>query len=437
MRTKMTGHAGPAQRSWARCSSIAMAVSAALGLGLGAGLVDREFPVASAQTPAAATPERIDYLTLAQGAVPIRVGGAGAQLGASFEKALRAVDGDIAGFVLTAKPGPESLDTEFVYQLPSPTTFDRFAVPNVLETPSPSATFTREVEIQGSATSPTDGYATLATGTLTTHPERGRLTELTVQARTPVRWVRVHLRGGIQVMRPDMFFEFSEIVGNGTQETPSRSDRFSGAWRGRGVAISLAQDGAVVTGCYDDDGRLTGTVTGNILRALGTAQRTKVPSQFIVTVREDGSLFGVRSSNKAPFALYEGTAAAAAAGRTCPPPQAPPLGCGAVIHGIAFDFNSATMRPDSEPILATLYDALRQDPSDAITVEGHTSSEGSEQYNQTLSERRARAVRDDLVRRGLAPARVTSVGFGETRPVATNNDESGRSLNRRVEIQCR
>lgn len=436
MRVQMATRVTLVQRlRWRRfaVAAVAAGVSLAHDTGLPAGAIS----VASAQTANPTTPERIDYLTLAQGAIPIRVGGAGAQLGASFEKALRAVDGDVSGFVLTVKPGADSVDTEFVYQLPSATTFDRFAVPNVLETPSPSATFTREVEIQGSPTGPADGFVTLATGTLTTHSERGRLTELAVRARTPVRWVRLRLGGGIQVLRPETFFEFSEIIGNGTQETPGRSDRFSGAWSGRGVALTLAQDGPVVTGCYDEDGRLTGTVTGNILRALGTAQRTGVPSQFILGVRDDGSLFGVRSSNKAPFALYEGAQAAAGAGRTCPPPPAPPIGCGAVIHGIAFDFDSATIRGDSDAILARLYEALRQDPREAITVEGHTSSEGSDSYNQTLSERRAKAVRDDLVRRGLAAARVSSAGLGETRPLASNNDESGRSLNRRVEIHCR
>jgi len=393
-------------------------------------------PTLFAQGAGTQPPEPIDYLTLAQGAIPIRVAGAGAQLGASFEKAIRAVDGDPSGFVLTTKPGGASVDTEFVYELPAPTTFDRFAIPNVLETPSPSATFTREIVIEGSATGPTEEFVPLASTTLTTHGGRGQVTEVLPRARTAVRWIRLRLTGGIQVIRPDTFFEFSEIIGNGTQEVPQRSDRFSGAWRGRGVSLALAQDGPVVTGCYDEDGRLSGTVTGSVLRALGTAQRTRVPSQFILSVREDGSLLGVRSSNNAPFTIYEG-AAAAAATRACPPPAAPPLGCGAIIHGITFDFDSATIRPESEPVLAKLHEGLRSDPRESITVEGHTSSEGAEAYNQALSERRAQAVRTDLVRRGIAAGRVSAVGIGEVRPVATNNDENGRSMNRRVEIHCR
>ena len=379
---------------------------------------------------------RIDYLTLAHGAIPVRVGGADALLGASFDKALRAVDGDPAGFVLTLKPGAADTETEFVYELPALTTFDRFAVPNVLETPSPSATFSREVEIQGSAMGPTQDFVVLASATLVMHRARGQVTEITPQVQTPVRWVKVRLRGGIQVMRPAMFFEFSEIIGNGTQADPVRSDRFTGLWKGRGVAIRLKQDSAVVTGCYDRDGELTGTVTGTLLRAIGTERSTKVQSTFILNVRDDGTLFGVRSSNRAPFALYAGDPAPVGSAPQCPSPPPTTLGCGAVIHGITFDFNSAAIRPDSEPVLFKLFEGLKGDTAAAIVIEGHTSSEGTDQYNLALSERRAQAVRDELVKHGIAASRLTAVGIGEKRPIASNDDENGRSLNRRVEIHC-
>ncbi len=100
--------------------------------------------------PAGDVPQRIDYLTFAQGAVPISIGGAGAKLGADFEAAVRMTDGDPTAFTV-ADRAPAETDTEFVYQLPALTTFDRFAVPNIVETPSPTATFTRLVEVHGSA----------------------------------------------------------------------------------------------------------------------------------------------------------------------------------------------------------------------------------------------------------------------------------------------
>ncbi|MEX2319570.1 MAG: hypothetical protein WD626_06925 [Bauldia sp.] len=96
--------------------------------------------------------ERTDYLTFAQGAVPLSVGGEGASMGATFEHAVESIDGNPGGFVVVTKgKGTDATATEFVYELPALTTFDRFAVPEVHETPSPSQTFTRVVEIYGSA----------------------------------------------------------------------------------------------------------------------------------------------------------------------------------------------------------------------------------------------------------------------------------------------
>lgn len=76
----------------------------------------------------------------------------------------------------------------------------------------------------------------------------------------------------------------------------------------------------------------------------------------------------------------------------------------------------------------------REDPTSKIIVEGHTDSQGGEAFNQDLSEKRAQAVRDHLVTRGIAADRVTAQGFGETRNVAENTSPEGRANNRRVEI---
>jgi OOP family OmpA-OmpF porin len=107
------------------------------------------------------------------------------------------------------------------------------------------------------------------------------------------------------------------------------------------------------------------------------------------------------------------------------------------VHGIRFDFDSAELRPESTTILGQLFAGLSGEAASRIIIEGHTSSEGTAGYNQQLSERRAAAVRQDLVSRGLAAERVEAVGIGEVRPIASNRDENGRSLNRRVEIHCR
>ncbi len=385
--------------------------------------------------PGPDAPARVDYLTFAQGAVPVGIGGGGAKLGANFEAAVRITDGDPTAFTVVSR-ATATTETEFVYELPAPTTFDRFAVPNIVETPSPSTTFTRVVEVHGSASSATDGFQLLASATLQTHRTRGLVTELPVTAKPPVRWVKVRLVGGISLLQPASFLEFSEIIGNGTQDAPPLASHFAGVWRAQANRIRLAQQGPVVSGCYDSDGDLQGTVTGNVLRATGVDRRDRTPSAFLLSVAADGALQGVRSTNGGPFRIYTLPAAPPGTRVACDEPVPPVLGCGSIIHSITFAFDSADLLPAASPVLDALFQGLRTDPSTRIAIEGHTSSEGTEAYNERLSQRRAQAVVADLVRRGLPVQRLTAVGIGERRPIATNNDESGRSLNRRVEVRC-
>jgi outer membrane protein OmpA-like peptidoglycan-associated protein len=391
--------------------------------------------VAQPKSTSPAAPERIDYLTFAQGAVPVSIGGARAKLDADYEDAVRIIDGNPVAFSIINKASADT-DTEFVYALPALTTFDRFAVPNIRETPSPGQTFTKTVEVHGSAESATSGFTPLASATLEVHPARGMVTEIPISAKKPVRWIKLRLVGGISLLRPQMSFEFSEIIGNGTQEVPSLVNHFNGAWRRMGLRLQLKQEGPLVSGCYDRTGELSGTVTGNILRATGMDRSDKTVSAFVLSIAEDGSVRGVRSDNRAPFAFYPLPVAPAGTTFECGQPPAPQLGCGSIIHGINFGFDSADIRPESDPVLAELYKGLQSDKQSKIVIEGHTSSEGTDEYNLRLSERRAQAVVADLVKRGLAAPRVTAAGLGETRPIATNDDESGRSLNRRVEVKC-
>jgi OOP family OmpA-OmpF porin len=78
---------------------------------------------------------------------------------------------------------------------------------------------------------------------------------------------------------------------------------------------------------------------------------------------------------------------------------------------------------------------LKANPGLTAEVQGHTDSTASAAYNQTLSEARARAVRDYFARQGIAPERIQATGFGETRPAAANDAPEGRAQNRRVEIR--
>jgi len=104
---------------------------------------------------------------------------------------------------------------------------------------------------------------------------------------------------------------------------------------------------------------------------------------------------------------------------------------------ILFDVDSAGLRPESRTTLRDLATNFRQYPDELIDVEGHTDSTGTPEHNQALSHRRANSVRDYLVDSGVASRAITAVGYGETRPKATNSTPEGRQLNRRVEIHIR
>jgi len=388
-----------------------------------------------APLPGEAVIEPVDLMTFAQGAVPISVISTGAARGASFEHAVRAIDGDPRGFTLVNQ-GSDATVTELVYALPAPTTFDRFAVPNVLETPSPSATFSRRVEVHGSATSAEEGFVLLASATLSTHARKGERTALAIAERRAVRFVKLRLEGGIDLPRGTGSLEFSELIGHGTQAPAPLVDAFTGRWKRGASTLVLIQSGPAVSGCYDRSGDLTGTIGSGILRATGVDRSDGTKSAFILSVAPDGSLRGVRSSNGGPFTYYTAPTAADGDRLDCAAP-APRLGCGSTIHGIGFDYDSAALRPDAEPVLDALQAGLASETSASITIEGHTSSEGSTAYNERLSEQRAAAVVADLVRRGIAADRLRAVGVGEARPIAREDDENGRALNRRVEIVCR
>lgn len=108
----------------------------------------------------------------------------------------------------------------------------------------------------------------------------------------------------------------------------------------------------------------------------------------------------------------------------------------ASFQNIEFEFDSADLTEDSYPILNQIASILKDNPTwGALVVKGHTDSTGPEAYNQGLSERRAAAVKDYLVSQGISSSIMTTEGYGESQPIATNDTREGRQANRRVEFE--
>jgi OOP family OmpA-OmpF porin len=106
-----------------------------------------------------------------------------------------------------------------------------------------------------------------------------------------------------------------------------------------------------------------------------------------------------------------------------------------VLEGVNFVTNSAELTPESKAILDNVAESLKDWPEVKVEVEGHTDSVADPAYNMDLSQRRAESVLDYLVSRGVATSRLSAKGYGETRPVASNDTAEGRAKNRRVELR--
>jgi outer membrane protein OmpA-like peptidoglycan-associated protein len=104
------------------------------------------------------------------------------------------------------------------------------------------------------------------------------------------------------------------------------------------------------------------------------------------------------------------------------------------LYGIHFDFDKASMRPESAALIKDIATTLQHNPTWTLQINGHTDSIGDPAYNQKLSAARAKTVADAPTKRGIAARRLKSAGLGVTQPKGSNTTLEGRALNRRVEL---
>ena len=106
-----------------------------------------------------------------------------------------------------------------------------------------------------------------------------------------------------------------------------------------------------------------------------------------------------------------------------------------ILEGITFDTAQSTIRPDSRTILGIVFESLQANPDVTVIISGHTDSVGNDESNRALSLRRAQAVKDWLVAKGISSSRIKVIGKGEAEPRATNETAEGRAQNRRIEFE--
>jgi OOP family OmpA-OmpF porin len=183
-------------------------------------------------------------------------------------------------------------------------------------------------------------------------------------------------------------------------------------------AVGNDTDGSVVKYLWDFGDGTTGEGQ-QVTHTYATAGRYEP----LVTVTDNSGLTGSAS-----------TAVSVAAQKAAPPP---PTSRKIVLRDVHFDFDKADIRPDAQVILDTTVEVLNENSGVGVQVGAHTDATGTDAYNQSLSERRARAVRDYLVRGGVSGGRLTIQGLGASQPVADNSTRDGRAQNRRVELIVR
>lgn len=114
-------------------------------------------------------------------------------------------------------------------------------------------------------------------------------------------------------------------------------------------------------------------------------------------------------------------------------------GCGVgdkvVLQGVTFEFDKDRLTPNAKTVLDGVVTALESRPDIKVEVGGHTDFKGTDEYNFALSDRRSKSVKDYLVSKGIAAERLTTHGYGESMPIADNNTDIGRAINRRVELK--
>jgi len=177
-------------------------------------------------------------------------------------------------------------------------------------------------------------------------------------------------------------------------------------------------------------GGLTGTAIGHYMDKQEQSMRQAIANSEAASVRREQEVLAeakADSTQKSQQALAEAKADSAK--------KSVDVLTVTFKSDYLFAVNSSTLLPGAYDELERVAKVLTQYPETTIRIAGHTDSTGTVDYNQKLSERRAEAVKNALTGMGVNPSRLTTIGYGESKPIASNNAEAGRQMNRRVEIR--
>jgi outer membrane protein OmpA-like peptidoglycan-associated protein len=327
----------------------------------------------------------------------------------------------------------------FVFELPAPATISAFEFDTAgIDGDGRGA---KDLAVEVSVTSKDAGFEQVLTASLADRKDGQRFP---AARKVEGTWIRLTIANNHGDRK---WCELMSFRGYGSRRPMTPIGDISGTYRTNYNDFHLRQQGTALSGCYEHkEGLFDGTVEGRVMKLTWRESgNSEGPAIFVFS--PDGAGFRGywwRDTDKgtAPAGKWEGTRASSTIG-TCPHWSGSVSGelrkglaaTGRVrLYGILFDTDSARIRGESLPTLDEVVALLASEPSWMLTIEGHTDASGAAPHNQSLSEQRAVSVRDYLVGKGVAAARLATAGFGQSKPVADNATELGRAQNRRVEL---
>ncbi len=333
-------------------------------------------------------------------------------------------------------------DGIFVFELVSAATLESFGFDtNGIDSEGAAA---REVLVEVSTTSQTSGFTPVLEATLAAKADGQRFA---AQAVSPARWVRLTIRSNHGSEEWTELFSFKGFGKRPPLETPPAA--ISGTYGSDYSKFHVLQKGTALSGCYEyNEGVLDGTIEGRIMKITWReGEDGQLLGPAVMVFAPDGQSFRgyfwhAGNEQEPPAGSWSGEKESSEVGE-CPHWSGSVEGelkkslaasGRARLYGILFDLDSSVIRPESKPVLDEVLALLQGEPSWRILIEGHTDATGSDAHNQDLSEGRAASIRAYLEAGGIDGARLSTVGHGETRPVADNATELGRAQNRRVEL---
>lgn len=305
----------------------------------------------------------------------------------------------------------------------------------------------RELTVEVSDASADSGYREIFAGTLAKGVNGQRFE---VAKPLPGRWLRANFKSN----HGGEYYSLTEIRAFGDAPPARLATTASGAYKTVWGTYNVVQDGTAISGCFVPAGlssrpaTFSGGVEGNIARVRYIEtddEGTPAEAQPLLLVfARDGRRFYTGAVSSDSLSEYREVARESAQPGECPDragakpadPMADALAKDGrvAVYGINFDFDSATIRAESTAVLEQVAALLRAEPGLGIAIEGHTDDVGDDAFNQSLSEKRANAVKEWLAKAGIDAGRLQAVGKGESAPLASNGTDIGRAQNRRVEL---